>query len=63
MLRCERKLSHFWDCMPASLSFTPGCVNEAGEAVDWWFLYKHPRWTDASHKTCIAMSTDGITDG
>jgi hypothetical protein len=40
-----------------AISAKLGCVNEAGEAVDWWFLYKHPRWTDASHKTCIGDCT------
>ncbi len=36
-----------------AISAKLGCVTEAGEAVDWWFLYKHPRWADKSHAECI----------
>lgn len=36
------------------------CLDESGAAVDWWFLIKHPRWADKSHKDCIG-NCDGDT--
>ena len=36
------------------------CIDESGAAVDFWFMYKHPRWADKSHKVCIG-NCDGDT--
>lgn len=43
--------------LPGSVSGSAGCVDEAGKPVSWWFLYKHPRWSDKSHKNCIGDCT------
>ena len=40
-----------------ALAASPSCVDEDGVAVDWWFMLKHPRWADVSHKTLVG---DGL---
>ena len=39
---------------PHAAAGSLSCVDESGTAVDWWFMLKHPRWADKSHKMKMA---------
>ena len=33
------------------------CVDEDGTPVDWWFLYKQPRWADKGRQEPTHVSS------